>query len=169
MSLHFAPDTPEGALLRDWWLGLAERRGDRAELRRAATPTDAFIHPAGIGLIQTLRPAMEGQSHWEARLGALAGLSSHLNFDHIGEVLRAGSLAERMADKKGEGPIVSELRFRRLLQRERDTLYHPMIRILRMLDGRASLFGLANDWFYWGDQVRRTWALAYFPRLPRSA
>ena len=168
MRLEFKPDTQAGSILAQWWQTLADQRGDRAELRRVRRPIDALIHPATISLIEDLRPAMAEQRGWEERIGAIAGLSSHLDFNTPTEVMRWRSLGDRMADRKGEGPVVSELRFRRLLQRNRNELYHPMIRILHLLDGQASLFDLATAWFYWGDSVRKRWALDYFPRLPET-
>jgi len=65
-------------------------------------------------------------------------------------------------------PKVSELRFRRLLQRERDDLYGAMIRILQKLDQTANLPDLFNSVFYWGDPVRKRWAFEYFPNTPES-
>jgi CRISPR system Cascade subunit CasB len=46
-----------------------------------------------------------------------------------------------------------------------DDLYPSMIRVIRQLDKTASLSDLANSVFYWGDKVRKEWALAYFPNV----
>jgi len=64
----------------------------------------------------------------------------------------------------GDPPMVSELRFRRLLQRDTVDIYPAMIRILRMLKGSADIHDLAGSVFFWGDNVKKRWAYAYFPR-----
>lgn len=73
------------------------------------------------------------------------------------------TLARQMA---GNPPTVSELRFRRLLQRDQNNLYGAMIRILRMLDHTANLTDLIHSVFYWGDKVKKDWAFDYFPNTP---
>ena len=68
----------------------------------------------------------------------------------------------------GNPPVVSELRFRRLIQRDRADLYVSMIRVLRMLGNKANLHDVANSVYYWGDKVKRDWAFAYFPNTPEK-
>ncbi len=167
----FAPTEPAGQVLRDWWLGLKEDRGGRAELRRARSPDDAALIPAAIALTTRLRgTAVEGHGGWAARIPAIAGLAAHLDPNAEAAVLHDDTpLPERMACPKGDRPVVSELRFRRLLRLERDELYRPMIRVLALLDGRANLFELADALFWWGPRLKKDWAYAYFPKLPQTA
>ena len=75
----------------------------------------------------------------------------------------------QMAESKGGTPLVSELRFRRLLQeRDIDRLYASLIRVLRMLNRKANPLRLAQDVYYWNDRTRKEWAYAYFPRVPEK-
>ena len=169
----FSPDSPSGKTLADWWRGLENDRGARAELRRARSPEDASLIPATINLITLLRgtPVSE-HSGWQSRIPAIAGLSSRLDADARSIVLAApnrDALPRRMASPKGDRPRVSELRFRRILQTHRDELYRPMIRVLAQLDNQISLFDLADTLFWWGPQIQKSWAFAYFPALKKPA
>ena len=168
----FAPDSPAGHVLAEWWRDLESDRGARAELRRARSPEDAALIPAAIDLMTRLRstPVAE-HSGWLIRIPAIAGLAARLDHNAAREVLvppDREALPKRMASAKGDRPRVSELRFRRLLQCSREDLYRPMIRILAQLDNKASLFDLADAIFWWGPQIQKTWAFAYFPALKKS-
>lgn len=93
------------------------------------------------------------------RIAAVAGLLAHVT-------TRDNSvLADRMADQNGGRPLVSSIRFRRLLKEPLEDLYPAMIRIIRQLDKSAHINDLAESVFYWGDRVRKRWALAYFPKV----
>jgi CRISPR system Cascade subunit CasB len=73
-----------------------------------------------------------------------------------------------MARRKGDSALVSELRFRRLLQCDRKKLYGSLIRILRLLDDTADLYDLAESVYFWGESVKKIWAYAYFPLAPEK-
>ena len=169
----FAPDSPAGQVLADWWGDLENDRGGRAELKRARSPEAAALIPAAIHLITRLRATpVADHRGWEDRIPAIAGLAAHLDRHAAKEVLAppdSEALPKRMASLKGDRPRVSELRFRRLLQCSRDDLYRPMIRVLAQLDDKAGLSDLADAVFWWGPQIQRTWAFAYFPALKKSA
>ena len=175
MKSHtFSPDNSSGQVLRDWWLKLQEDRGTRAELRRARSANDVALIPATIDLIIRLQGSTVARhSRWRHRIPLIAGLAAHLKADEE-VVLQAQhilGLPERMAERVSKDkhrPRVSELRFRRLLRLERDELYHPMIRLLALMDGRANLYELADALFWWGPSVKKEWAYAYFPKLPQS-
>ena len=62
---------------------------------------------------------------------------------------------------------VSGLRFRRLLKiSDREELYQPLIRIVRLLGGQANILSLADDIYFWGENVRKNWAYAYYETAP---
>jgi len=171
MSEKFSPGSPLGKALAEWWLKLKNDTASRAELRRCDSVAKVVMTPAFQHLCQQLKPYFANDDNWQDRLAAIAGLASHLKHDHVGSVLDSGEkrvekLVEQMAQAAGDRPVVSELRFRRLLLRERNDLYAPMIRILRMLRGNANLYGLAESIFYWGDNIKKRWAYAYFPKIP---
>ncbi len=169
----FAPDSPAGQVLAEWWQELESNRGARAELRRARSPEDAALIPATIDLITRLRATpVADHNGWLARIPAIAGLAAHLDHNAAKEVLvppNREALPRRMASPKGDRPRVSELRFRRLLQYSRDDLYRPMIRVLAQLDNKAGLYDLADAIFWWGPGIQKAWAFAYFPALKKSA
>jgi len=161
MSIEFSEKSTVGSVLSVWWRQLEDDRGARAELRRCRNVDEVVMTAVFQCLCSRLRPAFAQQSHWEERLAAIAGLLSHIKTTEPG--LR---LARQMSE--GNPPVVSELRFRRLLQRDRAELYPAMIRILRMLKGKADIQDLAYAVFYWGNSVKKEWAYAYFPNVPEK-
>jgi CRISPR system Cascade subunit CasB len=160
MKGKFDADKPLGKVLQQWWTDLQERNGDRAELRRAETVADVILLPAFHRACVRFKPFFKEDEQWEVRLAAVLGLMAHIRHTHPEQ-----ALALQMA---GSPPVVSELRFRRLIQRDRADLYVSMIRVLRMLGNKANLHDVANSVYYWGDKVKRDWAFAYFPNTPEK-
>ncbi len=171
MNEKFSPDSPLGKELAEWWLNLKDDTASCAELRRCDSIAKVVMTPAFQRLCQRLKHYFKNDNKWQDRLAAIIGLASHLKHDQTSSVLVGGEnrvekLAEQMVQATGDRPVVSELRFRRLLQRERNDLYTSMIRILRMLKGDANLYGLAESIFFWGEGIKKRWAYAYFPKVP---
>ncbi len=160
MKGKFDADKPLGDVLQQWWTDLQGRNGDRAELRRAETVMDVILLPAFQRACIRFKPFFKEEEQWEMRLAAVLGLMAHIRYTHPEQ-----ALALQMA---GNPPVVSELRFRRLIQRDRADLYVSMIRVLRMLGNKANLHDVANSVYYWGDKVKRDWAFAYFPNTPEK-
>jgi CRISPR system Cascade subunit CasB len=160
MKGKFDADKPLGKALQKWWGDLQERSGDRAELHRAKTVEDVIILPVFQRACLRFKPFFQNEENWEFRLAAIIGLLAHVR------TTTDQTLALQMA---GNPPIVSELRFRRLIQRDRGELYVAMIRVLRMLGNNANLQDMANSVYYWGDRVKQDWAFAYFPNTPDKA
>ena len=167
----FAPGTPAGVILREWWLALKDDRGARAELRRAKSPEDVALIPAAIDLVTRLETTpIKSHGGWTERIPPIAGLAAHLDPDAEQAVLHdTTTLPARMARLQGDRPVVSQLRFRRLLRTPRAELYRSMIRILALLDHQANLYELAESMFWWGPNIQKKWAFAYFPKLPKTA
>jgi len=163
MKSMFNSDQAFGEALLKWWDQLQDRSGDRAELRRAQTVEGVVLLPVFQRACVRFAPYFrhERDDSWQLRLAAILGLLAHVR-QHNPEQ----SLAIQMA---GNPPVVSELRFRRLIQRDRADLYISMIRILRMLGNKANLNDLATSVYYWGDDVKRRWAFDYFPNTPDNA
>jgi CRISPR system Cascade subunit CasB len=166
MSLYFKKEHREGEILTQWWNSLQQDTGGRARLRRCHSPEEVMLEPAFHRLLNRLRSLIEQPDRAEAeivrdmhRLATVAGLLAHVRRPDN------RSLADRMAEKRGQRVLVSPLRFRRLLKVPFEELYEAMIRMLRQLDETASLFDLANSVFYWGDKTRKRWALTYFPKV----
>jgi len=161
MKGKFDADKPLGKALDEWWKDLQNRKGDRAELCRAKTVEDIILHPAFHRACVRFRPFLQREHHWEYRLATILGL--------LARIREPGNkiLAVQMAGKPK--PVVSELRFRRLIQRDREELYISMIRVLRLLGNKANLHDVANSVYYWGDEVKKSWAFDYFPNTPDIA
>ena len=181
MSIKFAPDSALGRQLADWWLRLSKDSASRAEVKRCESASEVMLTAAFQQLCRQLQPQMHEQSHWQQKLALIAGLAAHLDRHGSEQVLQdhgdnLAALAKQLASDKdgrlsqrsGQRPVVSELRFRRLIQREADDLYTPLIRIIRMLGGKANLYGLAQSIYHWGDNVKKRWAFAYFPNIPAT-
>jgi len=173
MKIEFTPESDLGKALVSLWEQLENDRGARAELRRCDSVDEVAMTPTYQRFCQlTLRPLFGSDAVWEDRMAAVVGLIAHLRMDGRDEVLKKGAnyvnlLAEQMTvPVSGDRPLVSELRFRRLLQKDRADLYSTMLRIIRMQKGKASLFGIAQSVFFWGDGVKKRWAYAYFPKVP---
>lgn len=172
MSKAFTPKKDEQAgamgtraetqILLDWWATLESDKGTRATLKRCNTLPEVMVHPAFVRLCQRLEKWLSDDFNWQERLATVVGLLAHCKTQtNLG-------LPTAMAQNAGGTPVVSELRFRRLLQEKPEDLYRAMIRILRMLDGKANLPQLIHDTYHWNDQTRRNWAFAYFPLVPEK-
>lgn len=166
MKLEFRPEEATGRALMDWWEGLQQDTGGRARLRRCSDPEEVMLEPAFHRLLQRIR-TLSNQSGGEItehdihRLAAVAGLLAHVKARH------QRPLAEQMAESgaKGDRPPLSPLRFRRLIKEPFDDLYPAMRRVIAQLDKKANIHDLADSVFYWGDRVRKRWALVYFSRV----
>lgn len=156
-KIAFSRELHLGQELFRWWSGLAENRGDRAQLRRASRLEDIVLSPAYQRFYRLLcahgLPADLPDSQRE-RLAVIAGALSHIN------EASGRRFPEDMRD--GDDLKVSELRFRRLLESPTvDDLFVGLRRILPLINRRADPVRLANDIWFWGDTVRKQWAYAY--------
>jgi len=158
-------DNPElQKLLLDWWQGLDQARGDRAELRRATTPAAVAFSPVFHRLLHSLQRIGRPSA---ASLAVVAGVLSHIK-----EQDGSGAFAAQMASPKAgsDKARVSGLRFRRLLKiADREELYQPLIRTARLLDGRVNLISLADGIYFWGENVRKQWAYNYYETAPSES
>jgi CRISPR system Cascade subunit CasB len=164
MSIYFKKERTEGDIVSSWWDGLKQDTGGRARLRRCKSPEEVMLEPAFHRLLNRMIPIMKQDDQYSEemsylRLAAAAGLLSHVTANDT------KSIAERLAESQGNRPLFSSLRFRRLLKEPFEDLYPSMIRVIRQLDKRASLFDLTNSIFFWGDGIRKRWALTYFPKV----
>lgn len=150
---------PDMSGLVEWWEWLDDRsnRGARADLRHAKTVEEIFFCPAYHRLVERFPGASDGK---KADLAVVAGVLAHVKEN------RTGAFAVQMATPK-EGrqgnPVVSGLRFRRLLQAEKTVdLFQPLIRKVRLLGGVVDVADLALSILYWNDRTRRRWATEYY-------
>jgi CRISPR system Cascade subunit CasB len=157
-------------VLRGWWGGLDEHRGDRALLRRCRSLDDVLLSEAYHTVRNRLRREGVGFGRKrDVQLAFAAGLLAHVRDDDPG----GPSLPERMAAPRSDGSDrarLSGLRFRQVLRHERrEALYEPMIRVIRLLDRTANVRSLARELFFWSPDRRKDWARVYYENAPDEA
>ena len=140
--------------LYEWWKGLENDRGGRAELKRALSPADIVFCNAYHRLYNRLR--------WPDRdrdkLAAIAGLAAHVRENN--DTMK---FAKQMT--KSDKPAVSESRFRRVLEiTDRDELYVSLIRLIRILGGNVNLRDLAESVYWWNKNTKKDWAYSYWEK-----
>jgi len=149
--------------LRDWWEGLEDNKGERAELCRCATLTEVLLCPAFYSIACPLETAGIPVAK-RASVAAIVGLLASVRHDSP-----SSSFPAAMA--KGEAkPTVSPARFRRLLEAQTvDDLYPLLRRVLGLVDKTANIMDLANSIYDWDNETRKRWAYAYFVNVPKKA
>ncbi|MCH2240964.1 MAG: type I-E CRISPR-associated protein Cse2/CasB [Aquabacterium sp.] len=167
MKLEIKRDNAAGEMLVKWWAELADDKGGRAELKRAADVTRVVMSPAYQRLHRMLCKVLpEGHvpAHKEDRLAIAAALLAHVKDDDGASVPLAMSRGEQESDR----PPVSPLRFRRLLETtDVDDLFVGLRRVLPLLGHRVNVVALTNDVLNWGDATRKRWAYGY--QWPQSS
>lgn len=145
----------------EWWRDLAlnaeqpGRRGARraalARLRRAATPLEVIQEPEALRLISRLPRDPD-------RVAILAGILAFVREPDEQSVGRA--IGRRSLDD--EKAVMSEARFRRLLQAGSDELMDGMRRLVRLTKGKANVYDLSYAVLHWGDRVKKRWIFDYY-------
>lgn len=144
--------TDTGKIIATWW---HETLGDReagqvsgraravsARLRRAGR-IEALVEPDVFQLAQRLK------TRDAERLCRLAVVLANVRSDS------SAPLARRL------GPVLSSLRFQRLMRATGDELTNGLIRALPMVERRCNVAALGADLFYWGDRTRTRWIFDY--------
>lgn len=148
-----SPSSP-GLIAREWWQeNIADRdnsyaRALAARLRRANSVT-ALCEPKVIQLANRLNIKPEGA----ARLTRLVCLLVEIREDS------PDSLITRLG---GSEPILSKLRFERLISSRDDELVTQLRRAISMAANRCNVTKFANDLYFWNDRTRRNWCFEYF-------
>ena len=149
----------------DWWQRLTRRDGSHlgqrraalARIRRATTPIEVMQEPETLRLIERL-------PHNPDRVAQLAGVLAFVRESEERSVPRA---IGRASLDDGDRALVSEGRFRRLLQTQDNELMGAMRRLVRMAKGTLNVHDLSSailDWGdgYRGDRVKRRWIFDYY-------
>ena len=142
-----------GAIALGWWSqkiaprDIPAAKGLSARLRRAA-PLAVLCEPAVIelGVALDLRPAQAD------RLVRLATLLAEIRENS------AETLARRLG---GAEPVLSSLRFQRLLRAEGEELTDHLRRAIIMAERRCNVAALATDLLIW-EAARPRWCFHYF-------
>lgn len=141
-----------GSVILGWWAReLSDRqnaaaRGLAARLRRAG-PVDALAERAVHELAQAL-DVWDGQ-----RLAFLVRLLAEVR-EH-----ERRPLARCLG---GTEPVMSELRFQRLMRAEGDELPEALRRAITLADRSCNVARLGGDLLHWGEETRRRWCFDYY-------
>ena len=144
----------------EWWRRLNPSDGTQvgahraalARMRRAATPIEVMQEPEALHLIARLPRHPD-------RVATLAGVLAFVRESDERPVARTIGRASLDSD---EPALLSEGRFRRLLQTKGDELLEPMRRLVRMTRGTINVRDLSTAVLYWGEDVRKRWILEYY-------
>ena len=128
------------------------RRSARARLRRARTPLEILQEPEALRLVEDLSDERPD------RVAILAGILAFVDGNDDRKIARAIGRASLDDDEA----IVSETRFRRLLQTPGDELLDPMRRLVRMTKGKANIHDMSVSVLRWGDGVKKRWIFDYY-------
>lgn len=142
-----------GATALGWWSeriaprDIPAAKGLSARLRRAA-PLAVLCEPAVI----QLHAAIGLPSSQADRLVLLATLLAEIR-ENSGE-----TLAKRLG---GAEPVLSHLRFQRLMRADGGELADHLRRAIQMADRRCNVAALATDLLHW-EAARPRWCFNYF-------
>lgn len=174
-------DDEQRKWVRDWWNALQPRdlksavvqpslagldRGARAELRRAGN-VDVLMLESSTHLLADKIIAMDARRKWRQfpdqgiahlQVAMIAGVLVHVRDDQEDGL----SLAWRLGRAAGhEQPLMSELRFKRLLKtRDETDLLRQWRRAVSLAKGTADVAKLADDLLAWQIEQERPAARA---------
>ncbi len=132
--------------------GSGSHRGAMARMRRAATPLEVMQEPTALRLIARLPRNPE-------RVAILAGILAYVGATDSQPVARAIGRTKLDDDHSA---LLSENRFRRLMQVQDTELLEPMRRLVRMTKGRINVYDLSQSILFWGDRVKKQWIFEYY-------
>lgn len=145
-----------GSIILGWWsqnIGnreAAHARALSARLRRAET-VEVLGERAVIELAGKLdiKASDARLPRFITMVRLLAELRTH----------DGAPLARRLG---GADPVLSELRFQRLLRSEGYEFEDLMRRAILMADRKCNVAAFGGDVLYWGERVRQRWCFQYF-------
>jgi CRISPR system Cascade subunit CasB len=170
-----------GAKALDWWRRYCDPSSEkvdpaiRARLRRARSHLDVLrVNPA-VELARRLGAASRTHASSPSRVYAaldLARLLAHVKVHADQHPMRAAGWKSFPGDKKesdagDERPVLSEARFKRLLETgEGEEKVLAFARLVMLLDGTVNVAQLSSDFMTWdhpefGERVRERWAFEY--------
>ncbi len=133
----------------EWYEGLHKSKGNRATLRRCASPAEAAL----ISVTFSLRKILPKNTSFEA-VATVAGILAHVSDERSADTY---SFGKRLALPRGGGdsPLFSETRFRQLLSaRGWSEWYTGLRRAVMMLKGNVNPLEMADIILKW-DRERR--------------
>ena len=153
-----------GEVVYDWWRALVpddqgtkaskgHQRAALARLRRAQDTIDVMMEPEALRLIRRLpRRSLD-------RAATVAGVLAFVTTHDVSHIIRSVGRTDFEYEKSA---LLSEKRFRRLLQLRADELLDPMRRLVRLNKGHANVGDLAESILFWGDGAKKRWIFKYY-------
>lgn len=156
----------------EWWQEYCHPengdRATRARLRRCKDARDAMMVPAALVLAQRLGRIDGHPDRIEDALN-LACVLAHVKENSATSLMQSCGFSRppRRGEASPEQPRLATIRFNRLMRSDRGELPRSLIRLVMLLDGKASIEGLSDALLNWGhphqgDRVRRSWAFDYY-------
>lgn len=167
----FETGHPVSNYLLDWWDGLKQNKGDRAELRRCKNfkeiQTTSAYQRCYWSMINHF--AKEKWKPSKDQMAIIIGLSAHVD-DNDTEKKNDQQESQQhdffgYQISRGDKPKLSELKFRRLLKiKDRKKLFHFLIQVIRLLEKKVNLLDLLSLAYFWGDQAKTNLAYQYYEK-----
>ncbi len=133
-----------------WWIGLLERNGPRAQLKRCSGPEEAALIPDTFKVKDIIPPWNTYQA-----AAAIAGILAHVRKEGLNI---HNSFAKQLA-LSAEGSsraVFSETRFRQLLSSKNwNEFYTGLRRAVKILNGKANPLYVADIILRWDDENRK--------------
>lgn len=143
-----------GQVAFDWWaINIGARDNAHARALSARLRRAGVVGILSEGAVQDLARRLQIGPTQADRLVRLVAVLAEVR-DHDG-----APLARRLG---GAEPVLSNLRFQRLMRAEGDELVTLMRRAIVMADRNCNVTALAGDIWYWGDDARARWCFQYF-------
>lgn len=154
-------DTGVWQIIQHWWQALQSDSGTRARLRRANSTSTVALEYGYNQLVQRLHDAKSiriKQKYMQENLPAVVRILAHVREDNTTQ-----SVAGSMRGVHSQRAIISDLRFRRLIQiKDQDQLADMLIRVIRMLGYRVNVCDLAKSVYCWNEHTCKRWANQYY-------
>lgn len=150
-----------GRAALSWWrrnLDVGDRASGRARaLRARLRRADGIVEVLSEPEVHDLNAALPEPVPSPHRLALLARSLAHVDAHD------QARLARRFGQRAGEVPLLSDLRFQRLVRTaEPEHLAAPLIRALPIAGRRCDVAALAADLVWWTDQTRARWCFEYY-------
>jgi CRISPR system Cascade subunit CasB len=150
----------DASCLKRWWAGLDDKRGDRAQLRRAANADDVLLTPAFAHFLQAMPETWgtgstgKGVSLSISEMAVIAAVLARVKSEPPkADVSFAKSLA--LPKEVGGKAAMSELRFQQLQKsRSPEDFFTRVCRAVNLLGGKANIASLADDIAHWLIEFR---------------
>ena len=160
VGMPYSQEAGGASIAYAWWRSLNPRRLPQtgrqraalARMRRADAPIDVMQEPEALRLVASI-------PRDPARVATLAGVLAWVRETDDRRVARA--IGHATLDDHRPA-VLSQGRFRHLLQADHAELMEPMRRLVRMAKGTLNVRDLSSSILCWGDEVKTRWIFDYY-------